>query len=367
VKYSWLLLLLVWLYGLLPLPLRSQESLFPAAKTGNDSGPEGTFYELGTIFRPTLSGVITHLRVYALASESGEHTARLWHNATGTLIGGPYAWTYGGAAGWVMLDVSDVPVLAEADYTVVVTTGSGGRNYPFLGGDLAAAGGNGAHLTHPASAGVFSTTAGARPVSTFNSANYLRDVVFVPNPIEPPTNAPVRLNEILAENKAGLVDEDGDASDWIELYNPKGEPVSLMGYQLLDSTNVWTFPPTSIGPQSFLVVFASGKNRTNSSLHTNFKLDADGEYLALKDAGGAVVSEFAPAFPPQRKNVACGRGSAGDTGFLPTPTPGGPNVAAFAGFVADTRFSVKRGFFTSAVEVAVTTLTTGATVRFTCA
>jgi hypothetical protein len=365
VKRFWLLLAVALWCGLLPWPLRSQESLFPAGKTGNDSGPEGTFYELGTIFRPTVSGVVTHLRVYALASESGEHSARLWHNATGTLIGGPYAWTYGGAAGWVTLDIPDVAVSANTDYTVVVATGGGGRNYPFLGGDLATAGGNGAHLTHPANAGVFSTTAGVRPVATFNSANYLRDVVFVPDPIEPPTNAPVRLNEILAENKAGLVDEDADASDWIELYNPKGETVSLAGYQLLDRTNTWTFPPTNMGPRSFLVVFASGKNRTNSPLHTNFKLDGDGEYLALKDAGGAVISEFAPAFPPQRKNVAYGRGLAGDTGFLPTPTPGGPNVGAFAGFVADTRFSVKRGFFTSAVEVAVTTLTTGATVRFT--
>lgn len=365
-KHVWLLLIVAVFCEPLPPELRAQESLFPASKTGNDSGPEGSFYELGTVFRPTLKGVVTHLRVYALASELGEHTARLWRNGTDTLIGGPYAWTYGGTPGWVTLDIPDVPVLANMDYTIVVTTGGGsGRNYPFLGGDLAIPGGNGAHLTHPASAGVFATSAGVRPSATFNSANYLRDIVFVPDPIEPPTNAPVRLNEILAENKAGLVDEDGDSSDWIELYNPKGEPVSLAGYQLLDSTNVWTFPPANIGPQSFLVVFASGKNRTNSPLHTNFKLDGDGEYLALKDTGGAIISEFAPGFPAQRKNVAYGRGSAADIGFLPTPTPGGPNVAAFAGFVADTRFSVKRGFFTSAVEVAVTTLTTGATVRYT--
>ncbi len=360
-------LLVVLVPGTLtPLASRAQESLFPPGKTGNDSGPEGTFYELGMVFRPTLNGMVTHLRVYALTSESGEHTARLWRNGTGTLIGGPYAWNYGGMAGWVTLDISDVPLLANTDYTVVVTTGGGpGRNYPFLGGDLAAPGGNGAHLTHPASAGVFSTTAGVRPVSTFNSANYLRDIVFVAGSTEPPINAPVRFNEILAENKSNFVDEDGDASDWIELYNPKDTNVSIAGYQLSDSTNVWTFPPTNIGPQSFLVVFASGKNRTNSPLHTNFKLDGGGEYLALRDAGNNVISEFAPAFPPQRKNVAYGRGSAGDTGFLPTPTPGGPNVAAFAGFVADTMFSVKRGFFTSVVPVAVTTLTTGATVRYT--
>ena len=31
----------------------ASESLFPANKVGNDSGPEGTYYELGTIFRAT--------------------------------------------------------------------------------------------------------------------------------------------------------------------------------------------------------------------------------------------------------------------------------------------------------------------------
>lgn len=353
---------------LMAVTARAQESLFPAGKTGNDGGPENAFYELGTVFRPTLNGTVTHLRVYGLASETGLHTARLWRNDTSTLIGGPYDWIYGGANGWLTLDIPDTAVLADHDYTVVITTGEGNRTYPFLAGDLAQPGGNGAHLTHPANAGVFSTTSGARPTATFNGANYLRDIVFLAAPTEPPTNAPVRINEILAENKAGLVDEDGDSSDWIELYNPRGEPVSLEGYALRDSTNTWTFPPATLGPQSFLVVFASGKNRTNLAdgpLHTDFRLDGGGEYLGLRDAEGRIISEFAPSFPPQRKNVAYGRGQAGDTGYLPTPTPRAPNVAAVAGFVADTRFTVKRGFFTSAVQVAVSTLTTGATVHYT--
>src|SRR5262245_38342904 len=207
VRGSWRSFLVALWCGFLWPTLWAAESLFPAGQTGNDSGPEGTFYELGTIFRPTANGTVTHLRVYALASESGGHTARLWRNGTGTLIGGPYTWNYGGNAAWITFDNPDVPVLANTDYTVVVSTGGGsGRNYPFLAGDLATAGGNGAHLTYPASAGVFSTAAGVRPVSTFNGANYFRDIIFVPDPTEPPTNAPVRLNEILAENKAGLVD-----------------------------------------------------------------------------------------------------------------------------------------------------------------
>lgn len=158
----------------------AQESLFPNSKTGNDSGPEGNFYELGTVFRSSVDGAVTHLRVYSIAAEAGVHTGRIWRNADGALVGGPYSWTYGGAAGWIALDIPDVAITANADYTVAISTGGGGRNYPFLDGDLASAGGNGAHLTHPAAAGVFTTTAGARPTFTFHSSNYLRDVLFVP-------------------------------------------------------------------------------------------------------------------------------------------------------------------------------------------
>ncbi|MFN0125723.1 MAG: chitobiase/beta-hexosaminidase C-terminal domain-containing protein [Verrucomicrobiales bacterium] len=168
-------------------PLPAAESLFAPERTGNQSGPENQFYELGTVFRATLPGTVTHLRVYALATETGTHTARLWRNDTGAVISGPHLWTYSGS-GWITLDIPDVSILAATDYTVAVTTGAtngaGDRPYPFRAGDLATPSGNGANLIHPASAGVFSTTAGARPENTFNSANYYRDVIFEATPPE---------------------------------------------------------------------------------------------------------------------------------------------------------------------------------------
>ncbi len=175
------------LLAILVARLPATESLFAPERTGNPSGPENQFYELGTVFRAALPGTVTHLRVYALPAETGTHTVRLWRNDTGTVISGPHFWTYAGS-GWITLDIPDVNILAATDYTVVVTTGAtngqGDRPYPFRAGDLAAPGGNGANLTHPASAGVFSTTPGVRPVNTFNGANYYRDVVFEATPPE---------------------------------------------------------------------------------------------------------------------------------------------------------------------------------------
>ena len=72
------------------------------------------------------------------------------------------------------------------------------------------------------------------------------------------------INEIITSNTHTLLDENGDSSDWIELYNASGAPVSLAGYRLSDDAALpfkWTFRDAAIGPGGFLLVFASGKDR----------------------------------------------------------------------------------------------------------
>ncbi|MEN9777997.1 MAG: hypothetical protein RJB04_1752, partial [Verrucomicrobiota bacterium] len=88
--------------------------------------------------------------------------------------------------------------------------------------------------------------------------------------------APV-ISEFLASNSGGQRDEDGDSPDWIEIHNPGATPVNLGGWFLTDATNQlnrWRFPERSLSPDGRLLVFASGKNRTNAAaqLHANFAL-----------------------------------------------------------------------------------------------
>ena len=121
----------------------------------------------------------------------------------------------------------------------------------------------------------------------------------------------VVISEFLAENNHGLTDEDGDASDWIELYNDGVASVDLAGWRLTDEAanpTKWTFPTTTLDSRSYLVVFASTKNRSTAGqpLHTNFKLDPQGEYLALIQPDGALASSYAPAFAAQREDISCG-------------------------------------------------------------
>ena len=119
------------------------------------------------------------------------------------------------------------------------------------------------------------------------------------------TAAPV-ISEFLADNETGLKDIDGDYSDWIEIFNPDPVAADLGNYFLTDDAadlNKWRIPVgTTLEPFGYLVVIASNKNRTvaGAQLHTNFKLDAAGEYLALVAPDGVtVVSGFAPMYPPQ--------------------------------------------------------------------
>ena len=80
-----------------------------------------------------------------------------------------------------------------------------------------------------------------------------------PDNSPPPADLPVIvINEILASNDNGLLDEDGDSSDWIELYNPGDNAVDLTGWVLFQGDeNRWSFPAVTIGAGEYLVVFAS--------------------------------------------------------------------------------------------------------------
>ncbi len=124
--------------------------------------------------------------------------------------------------------------------------------------------------------------------------------------------APV-ITEIVADNDGSQRDEDGEASDWIELHNPDPAAVDLSGWHLTDNAGTptkWTIPAgVTLAPGQFLVVWASGKNRTAdpARLHTNFSLSSNGEYLALVTPDGAArPSEFAPAFPAVQQGESFG-------------------------------------------------------------
>ena len=214
------------------------------------------------------------------------------------------------------------------------------------------------------------------------------DATFVPPPpdltridLADPRAMPI-ITEFLAGNRSGLRDEDGDASNWIEIYNPDPRPLDLEGYHLTDSkTNPirWTFPPGTILPSgAYLVVLASGKDRIDPGkpLHTNFSLsmgercpDRGTEYLALTDPGGKVLPPSWDPFPVQSTDVSYGllKPQADAMGaFFVRPTPGAPNneMDAFAEAVT---YDPPGGTFTAGkpLSVALKATSKTATIRYT--
>jgi len=127
-------------------------------------------------------------------------------------------------------------------------------------------------------------------------------------------SAELHITEFMADNKESVEDADGDASDWIEISNVNRENVGLEGYYLTDdplNLTKWTFPKKSFNDEGFILVFASGKDLTdsNNDLHTNFKLSSsENGYLALiKPDGVTIASEF-KNYPRQYEDVSYGSG-----------------------------------------------------------
>jgi hypothetical protein len=194
-------------------------------------------------------------------------------------------------------------------------------------------------------------------------------------------NAPladVHINEFLAGNvltNSPLdLDEDGELQDWIELYNAGSNSVRLLGWSLTDTRNqpdLWLFPDITIGAGQYLIVYASAKDRrpvTGGKLHSNFKLNVFGEYLALfnSDAPQKLMSEFAPAFPEQRNDHSYGLESSNQWRYFATPTPGAANgKSAVTGIVPEPHANVSRGLFDQPFTLFVTCEQADATLRYT--
>ncbi|MCE9613576.1 MAG: lamin tail domain-containing protein [Lentisphaerae bacterium] len=175
-----------------------------------------------------------------------------------------------------------------------------------------------------------------------------RQVFHTPTPGQPNSLASlplqVAINEWMAQNNTTLRDpSDQKFEDWFELFNPSSQPVNLGGYYLtddLDLTNQFRIPGGSfIAPRSFMLVWADGEDGGNAPglpLHTNFKLSAGGEAIALYRPDGVLVD--AVTFGPQAADHSEGCWPDGTPAIysMQPPTPGASNAVLQVASVAGT-------------------------------
>lgn len=145
--------------------------------------------------------------------------------------------------------------------------------------------------------------------------------------------SPVRINEVLAANRAAYIHYD-TTPDIIELYNESDTAVSLAGMSITDDPAVPTkfvFPGgTTIPARGYLVLFANNPDGT-PGLHLGFNLAQEGEGVYLFDKpenGGRLLDSV--VFGPQLPDYSIGRLPDGSWN-LTIPTFGQPNKPAILG------------------------------------
>jgi CotH protein/lamin tail-like protein len=139
----------------------------------------------------------------------------------------------------------------------------------------------------------------------------------------------VLLNEFVARNNSGPVDEAGEYEDWIELHNHGAATVDLSGMWMTDDLAVaqkWAIPAgTLLGPDETLLIWADNEP-LDGPMHATFKLSFGGEDVALFAVDGVTPLDFM-SFGLQEADVATARLHDGSDLWVTTPdtTPAASN------------------------------------------
>ncbi len=176
------------------------------------------------------------------------------------------------------------------------------------------------------------------------------------------------INEFSAKNETGISDKDGAIVDWIELYNNSESAINLLGYALSDDPeerDKFILPQTTINAQSYLIIYASGKAIAvpGNEIHTNFKLDANGEYLALSDPSGNILSEFNP-YPSMGGDESYGTYNDSYVIFTEV-SPGSKNNTISGVKMIAPEFSKQHGFYDNAFDLTISSDLSGVKVYYT--
>ena len=170
--------------------------------------------------------------------------------------------------------------------------------------------------------------------------------------------ADVVINEVMASN--GFY-ENGNAWDWVELYNSGKETVDLTGWHFSDSRknpDKWSFPDGSrLKAGGYLTIYCTGEPVENpgkgNEFYTDFAISSKGEKLVLTDAEGNQADLV--DMPAQYGCISWGRPmDGGDPGYFETATRGAKNEkTAFPARTEEPVIETAGGFHEKGVLVTV--------------
>lgn len=176
------------------------------------------------------------------------------------------------------------------------------------------------------------------------------------------------INEVCSHNLSLILDDRGENSDYIELYNPSLTTVSLEGWYLSDNENVWNTTSLSglyMEPRSYLVLFADGTagsktvsaGEEGTAVYLDFRLDEQGETLILADEKGCTIDRV--EIPSLTTDVSYARLRDGRNKWsvVKGGSPGKSNKNLMAYVIPTLEqpvFSVQSGFYEEPFELTLT-------------
>ena len=138
----------------------------------------------------------------------------------------------------------------------------------------------------------------------------------------------VYINELLYKNTFSVIDQYGERSPWVELYNGSTLAVSLSDYALSDDAESlwkWNLPDITLDPGGYVIVYLSGKDQKTGELQTSFKLgDADTALYLTNISTQTLQTVTLPV--ESKDNVSYGLSADGQWMFFPQPTPQAANT-----------------------------------------
>ncbi|MDO4333709.1 MAG: CotH kinase family protein [Eubacteriales bacterium] len=167
----------------------------------------------------------------------------------------------------------------------------------------------------------------------------------------------VVINEVCSSNFSVVSDENGEYADYVELYNPTDEEISLEGYYLSDDIkepHQCDLTGVVIPAKGYALIWLDGSGR--DAYHARFRLSRDGDVVFLSDSFGRILDTV--AVPALSYNTVYAR--IGDNGkdwakMTPTARTGNSEAQVLRSVeLEEPVLTVESGFYDAPFELGMT-------------
>ncbi len=147
------------------------------------------------------------------------------------------------------------------------------------------------------------------------------------------------ISEVMAANASAVPDENGEFSDWLEIYNGTGADLNLQGVMITNRSDriTFPFPAYMLKAGEYVIVFATNSYQLDPSLpfHGKFKISSVGEKLYLYDPDLYLIDEVTvPTMVADQSYALTGINEAGEKVYQVTDYYSPGYVNGEEGFLA---------------------------------